>query len=144
MIKTSDKKRLTESISSLMNKYDMFFTNHQYKSSHFKSQEEYTSIQKSLSREIQFEENLIRDILKRYFSENFENLEFVLYDSRTICITKIFHKIGDVLIKGIPEDENEIIKIKNKFNMDTDLTISITRWESLDEESRTKLMEYLK
>lgn len=144
MIDEKTKKRLNLSVTSLMNKYDMFFTNRQYASEHFQTEEEYISIQKSLAKEIQIEEATTREILKKYLNANFPEIELVLYDSRSICITEIYHRVGSILVKGLPENENEIQRIEKEFSIDTDLTISISRWESLNEETQNKLMEYLK
>ncbi len=142
MISESLKRRLLNSANSLKNKYDMFYTNHQYKNKSFKSEEEYDSIQKTLSMEIQSEENSIRDLLKKYFNENYPTLKFKLYDSRAICITKNQHQLGSILIEGIPEIENEINLIKESFKNDTDLTILITRWESLPDDVKEKLTNF--
>lgn len=144
MIDEKTKKRLNLSVTSLMNKYDMFFTNRQYASEHFQTEEEFVSIQKSLAKEIQIEEATTREIIKKYFKENFPEIEIMVYDSRSICITEIYHRVGAVLIKGLPENENKIQKIEKEFSIDTDLTISISRWEDLNEETQNKLMEFLK
>lgn len=144
MISTEHKKRLYNSLSSLMTKYDMFYTNYQYSTNHFKSEEEYKTIQQALSVEIQLEENVAKENLIKYFKENFPILKVILYDSRMICLTKTQHRIGNVLIAGIPANENELNIVKRQFNEDTDLTMDITRWESLDEESQNKLKEYFK
>lgn len=144
MIDEKTKKRLNLSVSSLMNKYDMFFTNRQYVNDHFKTEEEYISIQKSLAKEIQIEEATTREIIKKYLVTNFPEVELILYDSRSICITEIYHRVGSILIKGLPENENEVKKIEKQFSIDTDLTISISRWENLNKETQNKIMEYLK
>lgn len=144
MISTVLKKRLITSLMSLTTKYDMFYTNHQYKNMHFKSEEEYKSVQLALSSELQIEENIAKDILIQYFRENFPNVQFVLYDSRTICMTNIRHRIGRILLKGLGENQNEINEVKQTFNADTDLTVEVSRWEDLDEESQKQLTEYFK
>ena len=144
MINESLKRRLQASATSLRNKYDMFYTNHQYKNKSFKSEEEYNSVQKMLSVEIQAEESSIKELLKKYFNENYPNLKFKLYDSRSICISQIQHQLGSILIEGIPEIENEINLIKDSFKNDTDMTILLTRWESLPDDVIEKLTNYFK
>ena len=100
MINENLKRRLLSSANSLRNKYDMFYTNHQYKNKSFKSEEEYDSVQKMLSVEIQAEESSNKELLKKYFNENYPSLKFKLYDSRSICISKNQHQLGSVLIEG--------------------------------------------
>lgn len=142
MIDESLKRKFKSSANSLMNKYDMFFTNQQYSSQHFQTENEYITIQKALATEIQIEENIMKEFLIKYLKLNFPNLKLVCYDSRPICLTDICHRIGGILIKGLNENENEINSIKESFKNDTDMTVLITRWESLDEETKTKLSEF--
>ena len=130
-------KHLKKYIDSLTIKYDMFFSNRQYKNTHFKSNDEYLVIQKSLSTEIEILEKDITNLLKEWFSQNFENIIFIAYDSRFICINSRIHRVGKVLLKNIG-DENLQRKIKETFNNDTDFDIIIESFEDLPEEIKKK------
>lgn len=142
MIDEALKRKIKSSANSLMNKYDMFFTNQQYSSQHFQTEEEFITVQKALATEIQIEENIMKEHIMRYFKANFPELKIICYDSRYICISNINHRVGSILVKNLRENENEINSIKESFKNDTDLTILVTRWESLDEETKSKLSEF--
>ena len=130
-------KNLKKSIESLSIKYEMFFSNRTYKNTHFKSEEEYLVIQKSLSTEIEVEETNVKNFLKEWFKINFENVHFLAFDSRFICITKFIHRIGKVLLKDAT-DENVKKAIKKCFNDDTDFEMIIECVEDLPEELQKK------
>lgn len=130
-------KHLKKYIDSLSIKYDMFCSNRQYKNVHFKSEDEYLVIQKSLSTEIEMLEKEITNFLKEWISQNFENVEFVAYDSRFICINSRIHRIGKILLKNI-EDANLQRNIKETFNNDTDFDIMIESFEELPEDIKKK------
>lgn len=137
MIDYKKYKSLKKSVESLSIKYDMFLSNRQYKNTHFKTEDEYLIIQKNLSSEIEMEEANVKNLLKEWITINFENFQFIAYDSRFICINKNYHRIGKILLKNI-NDENQIKNIKQKFNDDTDFEIMIERYEDLPEEVQKK------
>lgn len=128
---------LKKSLESLTIKYDMFFSNRQYKNVHFKSEDEYTIIQKNLSTEIEVEEKNVKDLLKTWFEKNFDNIKFIAYDSRFICMNMYTHRIGKVLLKNAV-DLNLQKSIKKKFNDDTDYEMIIESFEDLPEEVQKK------
>lgn len=144
MITEQLKRRMINSASSLMNKYDMFYTNRQYATMHFKTEEEYKTTQKSLATEIQLEENITRDCLEKYFSQNFPKVKLLLFDSRPICLNDRNHRLGVCLFQNLSNDENDKNEILRMFKNDTDMTILVNRFEELDDESQKKIMEYLK
>ena len=130
-------KHLKKYIDSLSIKYDMFYSNREYKNVHFKSEDEYILIQKNLSTEIEITEKDITKIIKEWFYQNFEKVEFIAYDSRFICISPKTHRIGKVLLKNVI-DENFRKNIKQKFNDDTNFDIIIESFEDLPEELQKK------
>lgn len=130
-------KNLKRSIESLAIKYDMYLLNRQYKNTHFKTEDEYNLIQKNLSTEIEAEERNTKNLLKEWFNENFENVKFIAYDSRFICITKEIHKIGKVLLKNSGDDKFHE-NINKKFNCDTDFDMIIETFEELPKEIQEK------
>lgn len=144
MISNQLKRRLINSASSLMNKYDMFFTNRQYSKIHFRTEEEYISIQKSLATEIQLEENTTKDCLIKYFDQNFPKLKLIFFDSRPICLSEKHHKLGKCLFQNISNNINEQNEIKRTFQNDTDFTLDIDRFEDLSQEEQQKIMEFYK
>lgn len=140
MIDYQLKLKIKDIAQSLITKYDMFYTNRHYKTRHFKSIDEYESIQKSLAFEIQMEESMLKELLIKYFKENCPLLNIKLYDSRTICLTKMIHNIGKILIDDIGGSDT-IESIRQMFKDDTDFVIDITSLSELDEETRLKLKE---
>jgi len=128
---------LKKYVDSLTIKYDMFFSNRQYKNVHFKSEEEYSIIQKNLSTEIEISENDITKILKDWFTQNFEGVIFVAYDSRFICMNSRMQRIGKILLKNAG-DENLHKHIKQKFNDDTELDFILESFEDLPESIQKK------
>lgn len=143
MINEQLKRRLYNSATSLINKYDMFLTNKQYSSQHFKSEDEYVSIQKALAAEIQLEETTCKNHIIKYFAENFPSVTVVLFDSRPICLSDSNHRLGKILVKGVKDDLYGIKEINKAFINDTDMSLIIDKWEDLDSESQQKLTEFL-
>lgn len=137
MIDKIKLKNLEKFIESLTIKYDMFFSNRQYKNVHFKSNEEYLIIQKNLSTEIEITEKDISKIIKEWFNQNYEKVIFIAYDSRFICMNTYNHRIGKVLLKN-SEDINLQRNIKSKFLEDTNFEIIIETFEELPEEVQKK------
>ena len=137
MINIKKIKQLKNSAESLAVKYDMFYSNRMYKNTHFKTEDEYIIIQKNLSTEIEIEENNVKNILSEWFKINCENIKFLAFDSRFICINKDHHRIGKVLVKGC-NDESVVKNLTETFNNDTDFTIIIEKYEDLPEELQKK------
>ena len=137
MFDSKKTKNLKKSIESLSIKYDMFFSNRLYKNTHFKTEDEYIVIQKNLSTEIEVEEKNVKNYLIEWFKLNFEKVDFIAYDSRFICINKMTHRIGKVLLRNAKE-ENFKKSIKTKFNDDTDLEMIIECIEDMPEDIQKK------
>lgn len=140
-----DQKKLKyfkRSIESLLIKYDMFFSNKQYKNVHFKSEKEYETIQKNLSSEIEMEETNAKNFLKEWIEQNFKNIKFIAYDSRFICINKLNHRIGRILLKNV-KDENEKNLIKQRFNEETEFDVIIDLFEELTEDVKLKFTKLI-
>ena len=137
MIDSKKLKTFKNIVDSLMLKYDMYYTNKLYKSSHFKTDDEYLIIQKNLATEIELSEKSIKDFLKTWFSLNFKNVIFIAYDSRFICINKTIKRIGKVLLKNA---DNESIQksIKDNFTSDTEFSLITESYEDLPEEVQKK------
>ena len=124
------QKQLKRAMESLIIKYDMFYSNRQYKASHFKTDEEYLIVQKNLSTEIEMEEKNIKEVVKDWFRTNFDMLTFLSYDSRFVCYNKMYQRIGKVLIKGT-DDANFVNKIQDMFKQDFDIEIIVELFENL-------------
>lgn len=137
MIDQTKLKHLKKFVDSLNIKYDMFFSNRLYKNVHFKNEDEYSVIQKNLSTEIEVSEKDVGKILKEWFTQNFENVIFIAYDSRFICINSKTKRIGKILLKN-SGDENFHKNIKQKFNGDTNFEIIIESFEDLPESIQKK------
>ena len=137
MIEKHKSKFLKKTCDSLIIKYNMFFLNRQYKKEHFKTDKEYSIIQKNLSSEIESVENEVKNIIKEWLTINFENVIFIAYDSRFICITENIKRIGKVLIKNA-NNKNLQKRIEEMFQKDTEFEIIIEAYEDLPEEVQKK------
>ena len=137
MIDYRKQKQLKLSANSLIIKYDMFFTNRQYKEKHFKSEDEYMLIQKNLATEIEIEEKHIKDIITEWLKTNFDQYKLVAYDSRFICILNNDNRIGKILVKG-PDDYNTMKKIYDSFMNDFSFEVIIENFNTLTEEDQKK------
>ena len=115
----------------------MFLLNRRYKKEHFKTDKEYSIIQKNLSSEIESVENEVKNIIKEWLTINFENVIFIAYDSRFICITENIKRVGKVLIKNA-NDKNLQKRIEEMFQKDTEFGIIIEAYEDLPEEVQKK------
>lgn len=124
-------------IESLMIKYELFFSNRQYKNTFFKTEDEYNLIQKNLSSEIEIAEKDAKEFLISWFSVNFDNIKVIAYDSRFICMNKKYHRIGKVLLKN-SGDADFHREIKERFFADTDFDIIVEAYEELPESIQKK------
>lgn len=137
MIDQNKLKHLKKYAESLTIKYDLFYLNRENKNKHFKSDNEYSIIQKNLSAEIEMHERDISVILKDWFAENFKNIIFIVYDSRFLCIKNDEKRLGKVLLKNA-DDVNLHKLILQKFNKDTEFEIIIDSYEELPETIKKK------
>ena len=131
-----NQKNLILSFKALSMKYEMYYTNRQYKDSYFKDEETYKLIQKKISLEIETEEKNIKDIIINFLKKNFSNVKFIAYDSRLVCFTDSKQKLGNILISNSNELEAELImkQFKEEFNVD----LKVELLENLPKELQEK------
>lgn len=131
MLKQNIKDKFNDLIYSLNIKYNLYFNNHQYKDSYFKSKDEYESIQKNLSKEIQQCENDLEDILTIFIQSFFADAKIIAYDSRFLCVANKKEHLGNLLMTNINEEEAD--KIKSEIKEYFEFNVNVELLENLPE-----------
>ena len=133
----SEKTRIQDLIRSMSILYDKFLTNKQYREKQFKDNDaEYMKNQNALAEDIKFQEGLVSQTIATLFKEYFPNLEFIAYDSRLLYFNRSQSRIGLILVKGMGEEDEAIIKkfFRENFMME----ILVDKFENLSEKLQEK------
>ena len=128
-------------LDSLNKKYSLFYINRRYKSSSFKDENEYLSVQMSLCSEIDELSEEVRKEVEGVVCDVYPSVEVLLYDSLLFNRSEYF--LGKVLVRGVRSD-SELVDVRSCFERLTGVKLLFDRFEGLSEEIQSLVINKLK
>ena len=128
-------------LDSLNKKYSLFYINRRYKSSSFKDENEYLSVQMGLCSEIDELSEEVRKEVEGVVCDVYPSVEVLLYDSLLFNRSEYF--LGKVLVRGVRSD-SELVDVRSCFERLTGVKLLFDRFEGLSEEIQSLVINKLK